>query len=114
MRIVPKNGRRRVVAETETAVAQEVQGLLFEAEDVAELVAEVTGSEVEVTADGNTVTFDIGDESYTVEADGDEEVVEAATSIRRPRRGAKPAKRNVRASSAMKRPARSAQKIRRK
>lgn len=77
---------RRVMADTD--VAPEAAELLFEAGDVAELVAEVTGEAVEVTAEdsGDAVTFDIGDESYTVEAEGTEEAVASATRITRGRR----------------------------
>lgn len=72
----------------ETQVAPEASDLLFEAEDVAELVAEVTGQPVEVTADdeGNAVTFAVGEDEYTVEAEGDEEVLEA---VRKTFRGKK-------------------------
>lgn len=72
-------------------VAPEATDLLFEAEDVAELVAEVTGETVEVTADEDQVVFSVGDAEYTVEAEGDEEVLETS---RRALRG----KRPVRAS----------------
>lgn len=82
---------RRVVAEeeildTETdagevEVAAEATDLLFEAEDVAELVAEVTGEDVEVTADEDAVTFAVGDTEYTVEAEGDEEILEASRKV---------------------------------
>lgn len=58
-------------------VAPEATDLLFEAEDVAEIIAEVTGETVEVTADGDTATFAVGNEEFTVEAEGDEEIVEA-------------------------------------
>ena len=73
-------------------VAPEATDLLFEAEDVAELVAEVTGEAVEVTAEEDTVTFAIGEDEYTVEAEGNEEILE---SVRRPMRG----KRTVAAST---------------
>lgn len=80
-----RNGaRRRIMAETD--VAPEAAELLFEAEDVAELVAEVTGETVEVSADDTTVTFDVGEESFTVEADGNEETVESAIRIARGRK----------------------------
>lgn len=75
---------RRVMADTD--VATEAVDLLFEAEDVAELVAEVTGEDVEVTADDNAVTFDVGDASYTVEAEGTEESVESSVRISKTRR----------------------------
>lgn len=62
-------------------VAPEATDLLFEAEDVAELVAEVTGEPVEVTVEDDSVTFAVGDSEYTIEAEGDEEVLEASTKI---------------------------------
>lgn len=77
-------------------VAPEATDLLFEAEDVAELVAEVTGNEVAVTVDDDVVTFEVGDDVYTVEAEGDEEILEAT---RRPLRN----KKSVKASKVMKR-----------
>jgi hypothetical protein len=58
MYIQRKRGRR-IVADAE--VAPEAMDLLFEAEDVAELVAEVTGDVVEVTADGDEVVFSVGE-----------------------------------------------------
>lgn len=62
-------------------VAPEATDLLFEAEDVAELVAEVTGEPVEVTVEDDSVTFAVGDSEYTIEAEGDEEILEASTKI---------------------------------
>ena len=64
-------------------VDPEATELVFETEDVAELVAEITGEDVEVVADENEITFTIGDTDYTVEAEGGEEVLEASTSVRR-------------------------------
>lgn len=71
--------KRRIMANDnmDTTVAPEATDLLFEAEDVAELVAEVTGEPVEVTAEDDAVTFAVGEDEYIVEADGDEEVLEA-------------------------------------
>lgn len=89
-----KFGRRPVKAETD--IAPEATDLLFEVEDVAQVLAEVTGEDVNVTADENTVEFEIAGETYTCEAEGDEEVVESSA---RSRRGM----RKVSASS-MKRP----------
>lgn len=63
--------------ETEPVVSEEATDLLFESEDVAELLAEVTGEPVEVTADEDTVVFAVGEDEYTVEAEGSEEVLEA-------------------------------------
>ncbi len=84
--------RRRITAGEEVNVAPEATDLLFEAEDVAELVAEVTGQEVEVTAEDTAVTFAVGEDEFTVEAEGDEEVLE---SVRKNFRG----KRTVKAST---------------
>ena len=80
---IQKNRTKRVMAETE--VAPEAAELLFQAEDVAELVAEITGEVVEVEADetGDAVTFNIGEESFTVEAEGTEEAVESCTKMSR-------------------------------
>jgi uncharacterized protein (AIM24 family) len=74
---------RRIVAEGEiqqdVSVDPEATELVFETEDVAELVAEVTGEDVEVVADDESVTFTVGDTDYTVEADGQEEILEASS-----------------------------------
>lgn len=72
-------------------VSEEASDLLFEAEDVAQLVAEVTGEDVGVTADEDEVTFEVGDDSFTVTAEGDEELL---ASVRKPLRN----KKTVRAS----------------
>lgn len=62
--------------------------LLFEAEDVATLLAEATGQAVDVVADEDTVTFNVGEDTFTVEAEGDEEIVES--SVNKVLRGRKP------------------------
>jgi len=72
--------------------------LLFEAEDVAELVSEVSGLPVDVTVDEDEVTFTVGDDTYTVTPEGDEEVVEESTRVRArriaaSRRSVRPARR---------------------
>ena len=77
------------VEEAAVDVAPEASDLLFEAEDVAELVAEITGEEVAVTTDEDVVTFEVGDEAYVVEAEGNEEILE---STRKPLRNKKPVK----------------------
>ena len=84
---IQRKSTKRVMAETD--VAPEAAELLFQAEDVAELVAEITGEVVEVEADetGEAVTFNIGEEAFTVEAEGTEEAVESCT---RPSRSKKP------------------------
>lgn len=108
--VIQKNGRKRIVAEAE--VAPEAMDLLFEAEDVAELVAEVTGDVVEVNADGDQVVFSIGEgedaEEFTVTAEGDEEILEAS---RRNFRGRKPVKASRKVEAA-KRPATAKKPIR--
>lgn len=88
----------------DTTVAPEATDLLFEAEDVAELIAEVTGEPVEVTAEDDTVTFAVGDTEFTVEAEGTEEILEASTKTLR---GKKP----VKASTARKTAGRPIKKV---
>lgn len=72
-------------------IAPEASDLLFEADDVAELLAEVTGEDVSIEADEDQVIFGIGDDEFTIEAEGDEEILE---NTRKPLRG----KASVRAS----------------
>lgn len=62
-------------------VAPEATELVFEAEDVAQLVAEVTGQDVEVEADENSVIFTVGDFDYTVEPEGTEEILESSSKV---------------------------------
>lgn len=77
------NGVDSTVGQDDVEVDPEATDLLFEAEDVAELVAEVTGQSVDVTVDDDAVTFAVGEDEYTVEAEGDEEMLEASTKILR-------------------------------
>ena len=63
--------------EPEVEIDPEATELLFETEDVAELVAEITGLPVEVTAEEDSVVFAVGDEEFTVEPEGDEEILES-------------------------------------
>ena len=84
----------------EISIEPEATDLLFEAEDVAELLAAVTGSPVDVSADGSVVSFDIGDETYTIEAEGDEEIVESSTRIMSSKRIVAPSKTIKRGSIA--------------
>ena len=76
-------------ADEDVNVAPEATDLLFEAEDVAQLVAEVTGQPVDVDTaeDGNSVEFTVGEDVFTVTAEGDEEVLEA---VRKPLKKKKP------------------------
>lgn len=83
MQIKRKSSTRskRVMAETE--IAKEATDLLFEVEDVAQLIAEVTGEDVNVAAEDDVVTFDVAGESYTCEAEEDTEVVESASRAKK-------------------------------
>lgn len=76
-------------ADEDVNVAPEATDLLFEAEDVAQLVAEVTGQPVDVDTadDGSSVEFTVGEDVFTVTAEGDEEVLE---SVRKPMQKKKP------------------------
>lgn len=107
-----KNRRRVVKAEDEldvedtpmpagegdVSVDPEATDLLFEAEDVAQLVAEVTGEDVEVTIDdeADNVSFAVGEDVYTVEPDEDVDVLESCKT---------PKKSSVKASRATRRQA---------
>ena len=85
--------------EAEVIVDEEATELLFEAEDVAELVSEVTGLPVEVTVDEDEVVFAVGDDEFTVTPEGDEEIVEQSTRM-------KSSARKIAASQRVRRPAR--------
>lgn len=65
-------------------VPAEDSELLFEVEDVAEVLAEATGEPVDYTVDDETteVTFTVGEDEITVTPEGDEEVVEESTRVR--------------------------------
>jgi len=107
-------------------VDEEAAELLFETEDVAELIAEVVGEPVDVTVEDNgEVKFAVGDDEFTVSPEGDEELLEASTKIRGRRpirasvkgsaRGRRPVRRPVKASTSVRRPAaRSARRATRK
>ena len=84
--------------EPEVTVDEEASTLLFEAEDVAELISEVTELPVDVTVDDEgegSVTFAVGDEEYIITPEGDEEILEAS-KIQRSRRVSASAKRTAR------------------
>lgn len=70
---------KRVVAETE--IDESATDLLFEVEDVAQLIAEVTGEDVAVEADGTAVTFDVAGDTFTCEADEETETVESSRKV---------------------------------
>ena len=69
--------------DTDADVAPEATDLVFEVQDVADLVSAVTDApvDVDVADDGNSIDFTVGDdedaEVYTVEADGTEDVLES-------------------------------------
>ena len=67
----------------EAEVAPEATELLFETEDVAQLLTEVTDEDVTVDVDDDTdeIVFTVADEEYTVAPDGEEELLEASTRI---------------------------------
>ena len=81
----------------EVNVDAEASELLFEADDVAELIAEVTGEAVDVTVDEDQVVFAVGEDEFTVTPEGDEEIVEESKRMRR-------SARSVKAGRAMRRP----------
>lgn len=66
--------------------------LLFEATDVADLLAEVTGEDVNMDMDDDVVVFTVGEDEYTIEPEGDEEVLEA---VRKPLRNKRPVAANT-------------------
>lgn len=90
-----QKGRKRVLANEEVFVEPEATDLLFEAEDVAELVSEVTGEAVEVAAEEEFVTFTVGEDEYTVTAEGDEEILESRRVNRKNRVNASVARKNA-------------------
>lgn len=71
--------------EPEVDVDPDAAELLFDASDVADLVAEVTGEDVTVAVDteGDEVVFTVADTDYTVTPDED---VELVSSVKMPRR----------------------------
>lgn len=99
--------KRKITAGEEVEVAPEATDLLFEADDVAELVAEVTEQEVSVeTTDEGEVEFTVGeDEVFTVTPEGDEEVLEAVRvpfKNKKSVKASRDAKKSVKASRAVK------------
>lgn len=75
-------------------VAPEATELLFETEDVAQLLSEVTGEDVEATVDDESgeVVIAVGNDEFTITPDEDAEILE---SSRRNLRG----KKSVKAST---------------
>lgn len=104
----------------DVSVDPEATELVFEAEDVAELLAEATGEEVSVTVDENEVVFAVGEDEFSVQPDGDEEIMESTRKVLRGKRRVAasrkvPARRVARpAARPAKKVAASARPIRRK
>lgn len=98
------------VEDTDVEVSPEATELLFETEDVAQLLAEVTQQPVDVDTadDGESVEFTVGEDVYTVESEGNEEVLE---SVRKPFKRKKAIKSSRQISKNIKKPVR---QIRRK
>lgn len=98
------------VEDTDVEVSPEATELLFETEDVAQLLAEVTQQPVDVDTadDGESVEFTVGKDVYTVESEGGEEVLE---SVRRPFKHKRAIKSSRQLSKNIKKPVR---QIRRK
>ena len=84
------------IADTDVSVDAEATELLFEAEDVAELVSEVAGLPVDVTVDEDEVVFTVGDDEYTVTPEGDEEIVEQSRRMRKSSRSVRAGRQMVR------------------
>ena len=61
--------------EGEVNIDPEISEVLFEAQDVGEILAEVTGEDVDVYSDQDTgdVIINVGDEEYTITPDEDAE-----------------------------------------
>ena len=98
MKISKTPKARKVMANEEVEIAPEATELLFETEDVAEIVAEATGEPVEVEVTEDIVEFTVGEGEeaavFTIEPEGDEEILEASTRVLR--KGRKPVKASTR------------------
>ena len=118
---MPIKKRTRVVADAEVNVEPEASELLFEAEDVAELLAEVTGEVVDVTADSDQVVFSVGEgedaQEFTAVPETDAEILESSRRNLRGKRTVSASRRPARQSSrrpvkaSTRRPAKTIRKI---
>lgn len=79
--------------EADVNVDPKATELLFETDDVAQLVAEVTEQPVDVVVDEDAIVFTVGDVDYTIEPEGDEELLAAATRVDRSKKSVKASKR---------------------
>lgn len=85
--------KNRISADEEIEKQDDVE-LLFEVEDVVDLVSEIVDVPVAVDVDGTTVTLTVGEDEYVVEPEGTEEFVEACKN-----RQVRAARRPVKASA---------------
>lgn len=99
-----------VEEEVEVEVDPAATDLLFEAEDVAELLAEATGEDVEVTVSEDGVDFAIGEDVLTATPEGDEEILEASTRMLKGKKVVKASKKAV----AKKAPVKASRKVARR
>ena len=99
---IERKANRRIRANSEVEVAPEATELLFEAQDVADLVAAVTDEDVQVETEGEQVVFTVGEDEFTVEPEGDEEILESVKINKGPVK----ANRAVRANRSARRPVR--------
>lgn len=79
---ITNNRRYRTIRAAEDVATEDVS-LLFEPEDVADLVSEVTGEDVDVAVEDDNVIFTVGEDEYTVSPEGDEEVLESSKKCNR-------------------------------
>lgn len=63
-------------------VSEEASELLFSPQEVGELIYQISEKPVDVYAEDDSVTFSVDGVEYTVEAEGDEEELVSATSLR--------------------------------
>lgn len=118
---MPIKKRTRVVADAEVNVEPEASELLFEAEDVAELLAEATGEVVDVTADSDQVVFSVGEgedaQEFTAVPEEGAEILESSSRNLRGKRTVSASRRPARQSSrrpvkaSTRRPAKTIRKI---
>jgi len=70
------------VDEDPVQVSEEASELLFSPQEVGELIYQISEKPVEVYSEDDAVTFSVDGVEYTVEAEGDEEELVSATSLR--------------------------------
>lgn len=71
-----------VADEDPVQVSEEASELLFSPQEVGELIYQISEKPVDVYAEDDSVTFSVDGVEYTVEAEGDEEELVSATSLR--------------------------------